>query len=179
VLLVFWGPDDEFIPSVKVSRVAVFWDASSRLQFEELQRAARVLGVQLGPIELHDPYDFTAAFTAAKKMRAGAVMVLFSPAFIQQRTNIAKLAVGNKLPTICQDTVEVTAGCLVSYGPSSSELFQRTAYYIDRLLRGERAADLPVEQSSKFRLLVNLRTAKSLGITIPESILLRADEVIR
>jgi putative tryptophan/tyrosine transport system substrate-binding protein len=167
----------EALPNV--SRVAVFWDANSRRQLEELEPAARVLGLQLEPIELHAPYDFTGAFKAAKKMHAGAVMVLFSPAFIQQRTRVAKLALENKLPTIYQDSFEVVAGGLISYGSSASELLQRTAYYIDRLLKGEKAGDLPVEQASNFKLVVNLKTAKALGLNIPESILLRADEVIR
>jgi putative ABC transport system substrate-binding protein len=104
---------------------------------------------------------------------------LFSPAFVQQRDSVVKAAVDSKLATIYQDDVEVKAGGLMSYGPSSTETLRRTAYYSDRLLKGEKAGELPVEQASTFKLVVNPRTAKALGITIPESILLRADEVIR
>jgi putative ABC transport system substrate-binding protein len=161
------------------SRVAIFWDTSSRRQLEELEPAAPVLGVQLERIELRAPYDFAAAFRAAKRSRAGAVMVLFSPVLIQLRAGVTKSALENRLPTIHQSDSEAVAGGLMSYGPSDTELFQRSAYYIDRLLKGAKVSDLPVEQASKFKLVINLRTAKALGIAIPESVLLRADEVIR
>ena len=167
----------EALPSV--SRVAVFWDTTSRLQLEALESAARVLGLQVERIELRAPYDFAAAFKAAKKAHAGAVIVLFSPALTQLRARFANSALENRVPTIHQSNSEAVAGGLMSYGPSDTELWQRTAYYIDRLLKGAKPSELPMEQVSKFRLAVNLKTAQALGITIPESILLRADEVIR
>jgi putative ABC transport system substrate-binding protein len=163
----------------QVSRVSVLWDASSQRQLTELESSARALGIQLERVELRPPYDFPAAFRTAKEKRSGAVVVLFSPAFIQLRTKVASTALESKLPTIYQDNVEVEAGGFMSYGPSSFKVLQRTGYYIDRLLKGEKASELPVEQATDFRLVVNLKTAKALSITIPESILQRADEVIR
>ena len=167
----------EALPNV--SRVAVFWDASSRNQLVALEPAARALGIRLQHVELRAPYDFAAAFRIAKKNRAEAVMVMFSPAFIQLRAKVTKAALENRLPTIYQDDVSVIAGGLMSYGPSSTEPIERTGYYIDRILKGEKVSELPVEQASTFRLFINLNTAKALGMTIPESILLRADDVVK
>lgn len=162
-----------------ISRVGVLWDSNSQRQLEQLAPAARETGVQLVRIELRAPYDFVTAFRAAKKRRAEAVLVLFSPAFIQLRAKVAAAALKNQLPTVHQTLNETVAGGLMSYGPSETKLFERSAYYIDRLLKGAKVNDLPVEQASEFRLVINLKTAKALGITIPESVLLRADEVIR
>ena len=95
------------------------------------------------------------------------------------RAKVAKAALENRLPTIHQDNVSVIPGGLMSYGPSSTDPIERTGYYIDRILKGEKVSELPVEQASTFRLVINVKTAKALGLTIPESILLRAGEVIR
>jgi ABC-type uncharacterized transport system substrate-binding protein len=116
---------------------------------------------------------------AAKRTQAGAVMLMGSPMFYVQRTRVAALALDEKLPTISMLNQAVEAGALLSYGQDLVEVWRRTAYYVDRLLKGAKPSDLPVEQVSTIRLAVNLKTAKALGITIPESILLRADEVIR
>jgi putative ABC transport system substrate-binding protein len=161
------------------SRVAVFWDSTSVRQLEAVEPSTRALGLGLERIELRGSYDYAAAFKAARKKKAQAVVLLFSPMFTQERVRIASLALESKMPTMWQEEVGVKAGGLMSYGPSVAEMFGRSGYYIDRLLKGAKVSDLPVEQASKFRLVVNLKTAKALRLTIPQSILLRADEVIR
>ena len=163
----------------KLSRVAVFWDIYSQRQFDELQQAARSLGVQIQSIALRDPYDFKAAFRVAKQKKVGALIVLFSPVFYRERAQIAALALEAGLPTMNQEESWVTAGGLISYGPTIADTFGRAAYFVDWLLKGAKPSDLPVEQATGFKLTVNLRTAKALRLSIPESILLRADEVIR
>jgi putative ABC transport system substrate-binding protein len=163
----------------KVSRVAVFWDSYSQRQFDALRQAARSLGVQLQSIDLQNAYDFNAAFEIARKKRAGAIVVLFSPVFYRERARIAALALKAGLPTMNQEESWAIAGGLLSYGPTIDLTFSRAAYFVDRLLRGAKPSDLPVEQATTFKLTVNLKTAKALGITIPQAILLRADEVIR
>ena len=178
----------ELLP--RVSRVAVLWDASSgegsrgevsRMLHEELEPAARSAGLNLQLIEVRAPYDFQAAFKAARTKKAGAAMVLFSPVFYSSpwRARLAQAALAARLPTIFQDPDNVEAGGLISYGTDIAETWGRAAYFVDRVLKGTRPQDLPVEQVSKFKLVLNLKTAKALGLTIPESILLRADEVIR
>ena len=129
--------------------------------------------------ELSGSYDFTEAFKSAKRKKADAVFLLFSPMFGQQRVRIAAIALENKMPTMHQDGGPVAVGGLMSYGPSLKDTFQRSGYYVDRLLKGAKAADLPMEQAAEFKLIVNLKTAKALGIPIPQSILQRADEVIQ
>ena len=164
----------------KVSRVAVLWDpAFGRRALEELQRAAELLRVQLQPIEVAGPQGLDTAFRTAKRNYAGAVILIWSPVFYLNRARIAELALEAGLPTVTDLDVVTEAGCLLSYGTDSYYPFERAAYFVDRLLKGAKAADMPVEQISKLKLLVNLKTAKVLGITIPQSILLRADEVIR
>ncbi len=176
----------ELLP--RVSRIAVLWDASSgegsrgdvsRVQREELEPIARSVGLNLEFIEVRAPYDFRAAFKAARTRKAGAVMVLFSPVFYVQRARLAQAALAARLPTIFQDPDNVEAGGLISYGTDVAGTWGRAAYFVDRLLKGAKPQDLPVEQVSKFKLVVNFKTAKALGLTIPESILLRTDEVIR
>jgi putative ABC transport system substrate-binding protein len=178
----------EILP--KVSRVAVLWDASSgadsrhevsRIQHEELEPMARAAGLNLQLIEVCAPYDFQAAFKAARGKKAEAVMVLFSPVFYSApwRSRLATAALAVRLPTIFQDRDNVEAGGLISYGGDVANTWGRAAYFVDRILKGAKPQDLPVEQVAKFKLAVNLKTAKALGLTIPESILLRADEVVR
>jgi len=167
----------EALPSV--SRVAVFWDSLSARQLEELEPAARALRIDLERIELRGSYDYAAAFKHAKKKKADAAILLFSPRFTQERILIASLAIESQIPTIHQEELLVKAGGLMSYGPSVVEMFPRAGYFIDRLLKGAQVSNLPVEQASKFKLVINLKTANALRLTIPQSILLRADEVIR
>ncbi len=164
----------------RVSRVAVFWDPAFGKRFaEELQRAAELLRVQLQLIVIPGPEGIEPAFKAARKNNAGAVMLVWSPLFYVHRVRVAALALETRLPTISAMDHNTKAGLLLSYGSDSYFPFERAAYYVDRLLKGAKAADLPVEQISTLKLVVNLKTAKTLGITIPQSILLRADEVIR
>ncbi len=166
----------ELLPGL--SRVAVLYDAFGTRQLETLKPAARTLGVQLELVEVRPPHDYNAAFKDATKKKADAMMILSSPHFYVARDRIAKLALQYKLPAMSGDPI-VRAGGLISYGPDLIATFGRTAYYVDRLLKGAKPGDLPIEQPTAYLLVVNLKTAKALGITIPESILLRADEVIR
>jgi putative ABC transport system substrate-binding protein len=162
-----------------VSRVAVFWGAGFGSPSGELQRAAQSLGLRLDLIEVHGPDDLETAFKGAKRNKAGAILLRASPIFYVQRVRVASLALDTRLPTVAFLQQIVEAGGLMSYGADNPDLFRRAAYYVDRLLKAAKPSDLPVEQVSKLKLTVNLKTAKALNITIPESILLRADEVIR
>jgi putative ABC transport system substrate-binding protein len=166
----------ELLP--RVSRVAVLYDALWTRQLEALKPAAHSLGAQLQLIEVRAPYDYNAAFKEATK-KVDAMMVLSSPHSYVARDQIANLALKYKLPTICQSDPLVRAGGLISYGPDLVATFGRTAYFVDRVLKGDSPAGLPIEQPTQYLLVVNLKTAKALGITIPESILARADELIR
>ena len=167
----------ELLPGL--SRINVFYDAFGARQLEVLKPAARTLGVQLQLVEVRSPYDYNAAFKHATKKKADAMMVLASPHFYVARDQIAKLALQYKLPTIGGGDPLVRAGGLISYGPDLLATWGRTAYFVDRVLKGASPAGIPIEQPTQYFLVVNLKTAKALGITIPQSILLRADEVIR
>ena len=167
----------ELLP--RASHVAVLYDDLSIRQLEALKDAARTLGVQLHLIEVRPPFDYSAAFKDAARKKPDAMMVLNSAHSYIARDQIANLALQYKLPTICQLEPNVRAGGLISYGPDQLGTFGRTAYFVDRVLKGASPAGLPIEQPTQYLLLVNLKTAKALGITIPESILVRADEVIR
>ena len=167
----------ELLPSA--SRVAVFRVAGFGSPVSELQGAGQSLRVGLDFTEVRGPKDLEPAFMAAKRMKVDAVMLLAAPIFYVDRTRAGSLARDAKLPTISTFNQFVEAGGLISYGADLFENWKRTAYYVDRLLKGAKPSDLPIEQVSKLKLAVNLKTAKSLGITIPESILVRADEVIR
>ena len=167
----------ETLPNL--SRAAVLWDVFGKRQLDELQGAARALNIRLDLIEIRDGNDLDGAFKAAKARKAGAVIMPFSPVFWLNRTRIAATAIETGMPTISDVQILGQTGCLLAYGSDNAYNWERAGYYVDRLLKGANAAELPVEQISKLTLVVNLKTAKALGITIPESILLRADEVIR
>lgn len=167
----------ELLP--RVSHVAVLYDALGTRQLEALKPAARAVGVQLRPVEVRPPYDYNVAFKDATKKKADALMVLGSAHSYVARDQIAKLALQHKLPTISGGDALVRAGGLISYGADLLAAWGRTAYFVDRVLKGASPAGLPIEQPTQYFLVVNLRTAKAQGITVPESILLRADEVIR
>lgn len=167
----------ELLPGL--SRVAVFWDAYGRGQLDQLAPAARSLGLQLEVIELQAPYDFKAAFQAARKRQAGAVLLMGSPVFNQQRTEIAALSVEYRLPAISDNYNLAKAGTLMSYGSDNVAAFGRAAYFVDRVLKGAKPAELPVEQPLTVKLVVNQKTAKAIGVVIPQSILVRSDEVLR
>jgi len=167
----------ETLPNL--SRAAVLWDAFSKRQLDELQGAAHALRIRLDLIEIRDANGLDGAFKSAKARKAGAVIMNFSPVFWINRTRIAAIALEAGLPTISDMQILGHSGCLLAYGSDGVYNWERGAYFVDRLLKGANAAELPVEQLSKLTLVVNLKTAKALGITIPQSILLRADEVIR
>jgi putative tryptophan/tyrosine transport system substrate-binding protein len=128
---------------------------------------------------VRDPKDIETAFRAASKGRADAVLVLASPVFNIQRKQIVDLAVKNRLPVIYYAPEWVEDGGLMSYGVSYTDLYRRTATYVDKILKGAKPADLPVQQPTKFELVINLKTAKQIGLTIPPNVLVRADKVIR
>jgi putative ABC transport system substrate-binding protein len=162
-----------------LTRLAVFWDALSRSEFEELEPAARSMGIHLQPTEFRAPYDFDAAFRAAKRQKVDAVMILTAPAFYVERVRLGVIGLKNGLAVSSSFKDLTEAGGLMTYSTDFLETYDRVAYFLDRVLRGAKPADLPVEQATQFRLVVNLKTFKTLGINIPESILSRADEVIR
>ena len=170
----------EVVP--KVSRMAVLWNPNTRgnaLALRETEIAARALGLELQPLEARSLNDFDRAFAAMTAKRAGALLVLGDVMFSTHRNRLADLAAKRRLPAMYPARESVEAGWLMSYGPNTLELFRRAATYVDRILKGAKPADLPVEQPTKFELVINLKTAKSLGLTIPQSLLLRADEVIQ
>ena len=163
-----------------ISRVAVFWNSNfGRYQLDELQRAAQRLALELQPIDVRSAEDLEPAFKTAKRNQAEALISTYSPVLWIQKARVAQLALEAKLPSISEFFQYVEAGGLMSYGSFGPDTWARAVYFVDRLLRGAKVADLPVEQVSTYKLALNLKTAKALGIKIPESILVRADQVIR
>jgi putative ABC transport system substrate-binding protein len=152
-----------------LSRVAVFHDANSRGSIEGLEAAARALALQIQPIELQSADELSAAFNSAKG-KAGAAMILYSPMIYAERARIGALALKTGLPTMTQERDFVEAGALMSYAPDREAVLSRAAYFIDRLLKGANASSLPVEQASKFKLSINLKTAKGLKLKIPQPV---------
>ena len=122
--------------------------------------------------------EFESAFSAIVRERAGAVLFLSTPLFMGEAKRLAELALTHKLPTMFGPREHVEAGGFMSYGPDRADLYRRAAAYVDKILKGANAADLPVQQATKFELVINLKTAKALGLTIPQSVLLRADQII-
>jgi putative ABC transport system substrate-binding protein len=141
--------------------------------------AARALGVRFQLVEARGPADFDRVFSEVTNARAGGLVVLSTPMFSSERRRLVDLAARHRLPTMFPFRAYVDAGGLMSYGPNVAELFRRAATYIDKIFKGAKPAELPVEQPTKFELVINLNTAKALGLTIPQSLLLRADEVIQ
>jgi putative ABC transport system substrate-binding protein len=168
-----------------VSRVAVLWnpgDGPGRTEKDMLKRAevaGRALRMRLQFVEVQGPADFDRPFSEMVGARAGAVTVLPSTMFFLERRRLVDLAAKNRLPAVYPAREFVDAGGLMSYGPDYADLFRRAATYVDKILKGAKPADLPVEQPTKFELVINLKTAKALGLTIPQSLLQRADEVIQ
>jgi putative ABC transport system substrate-binding protein len=165
-----------------LNRVAVFWtstNAPMQVQFKETEAAARVLGIKLQALEVRGPEDFDSAFKSAIKERAGGLIALRSPMLVNHRKQFLKLAEDNRLPGIYDDKNFVEPGGLMSYGTDRADLFRRAATYVDKILKGAKPGDLPVEQPTKFELVINLKTAKQIGLTIPPNVLARADKVIR
>jgi putative ABC transport system substrate-binding protein len=170
----------EIVP--KLSRVAVLGTSTNpgnSQALKETELAAGAYTVQLQNLDLLSPKDIETAFRDASKGRAGAVLVLASPIIESHRTQIADLAAKNRLPAIYYAPEFVEAGGLMSYGTSFADLFRRAATYVDKILKGAKPGDLPVEQPKKFEFIINLKTAKQIGLTIPPNVLARADKVIR
>jgi ABC-type uncharacterized transport system substrate-binding protein len=167
-----------------VSRVAVLWQPGGHDErtdndiLKEAGVAARVLGVRLQFVEARGPADFDRAFPDMTRARAGALTVLTGIMFLNERRRLVDLTAKNRLPAVYGGRDFVDAGGLLSYGPNLDDLYRRAATYVDNILKGAKPGDLPVEQPTKFELVINLKTAKALGLTIPPSLLQRADQVI-
>src|SRR3984893_13404553 len=168
-----------------VSRVAVLWqpgglpERTEKDMLKGAEVAARALGVRVQFVEARGPAEFDGAFSEMTRARAGALTVLTTPMFLAGRRRLVDLAAKNWLPTVFSGRDWVDAGGLMAYGPNVPDLFRRAATYVDKILKGAVPVDLPVEQPTKFELVINLQTAKVLGLTIPQSVLGRADEVIQ
>jgi putative tryptophan/tyrosine transport system substrate-binding protein len=165
-----------------LARVAVLWDvkrsADSDASVEMMAAAASVLGLRLQHLDVNGPSDFATAFAAAKRANAEAILLVESPRAVANRAAIAELGIKHRLAIMSQFSRIVEAGGLMSYGPDLSDLFRRAATDVDKILKGAKPADLPIEQPTTFDLVINLKTAKALGLTIPQTLLLRADQVI-
>jgi putative ABC transport system substrate-binding protein len=162
-----------------ISRVGVLWTGGgSGLKLHEA--AARALRIQLQSLEVRGPNpDLEGAFQAAAKGRASALITVRHPVLNRYQKRIAALAIKNRLPSMYEGSDYVEAGGLVSYSANDADQFRRAAYYVDKILKGRKPADLPVEQPTKFELVINLKTAKQIGLTIPQWVLTRADRVMR
>ena len=173
----------EVVPEAK--RIAVLAAQTDQARYmasgtyKELEAAARALGVKLQVVLARDPATIDNAFLAMTKERAQALIVIPSGAYIQHREHIIKHAAKNRRPAIYFQPIFVENGGLISYGPDFADEFRRLAIYVDKILKGRKPADLPVEQPTKFELVINLTTAKQIGLTIPPNVLARADRVIR
>jgi putative ABC transport system substrate-binding protein len=164
----------------RLHRVAVFNDVNSQRSYlDETERAAARLGLQLHRVDMRTSAEFERAYAEAKQAADEAVDVLASPFFNANREHLVQLASRDRLPAIYESREYAVAGGFMTYGQDLAVLFRRAATYVDRILRGAKPSDLPWEQPTKFELIINLRTAKALGLTIPHALLLRADEVIQ
>jgi putative ABC transport system substrate-binding protein len=164
-----------------VTRIAVLWNpanASSGPQMKDMEAAGRQLGLSVRSIEVRDVSQLDGSFATAAQDRAGAVVVLPDAALFGRRDQIAQLAVSHRLSSLAWTPEFTKSGCLMSYGPNVVEMHRRAATYVDKILKGTKPSDLPVEQPTKIELAINLKTAKALGLTIPQSLLQRADQVI-
>jgi putative tryptophan/tyrosine transport system substrate-binding protein len=170
----------EVVP--KLSGVAVFGTSTSPSTaptLKETELAAGAFKVQLQYLDILDPKDIETAFRAASKGRVDAVLVLAGPVVFSQRTQITGLAVKSRLPAIYPQTEFTEAGGLMYYGANTPDMYRRAATYVDKILKGAKPGDLPVEQPTKFELIINLKAAKQIGLTIPPNVLARADKVIK
>ena len=164
-----------------VSPIAALWNTESRTErfsLRDAEAAARSLGFQVLSAEVRQPEDLEKAFVRLARERAEAIAPASSVMFRAHRRRIVELAARHRMPSIFDSMVYVEAGGLISYGPDGKAMFRRLATYVDRILKGAKPGDLPIEQPNKFELAINLKTARTLGLTIPSSVLLRADHVI-
>jgi ABC-type uncharacterized transport system substrate-binding protein len=166
----------------KVTRVVMLWNPTSSgqsLQFKETQAVAKALGVQLQSMEVQGTNDFETGFQLAKKEGTQALLAAPSPVINSNLKQILEFAAKNRLPAMYAGPEVVDAGGLMSYAPNYADQFRRAAIFVDKILKGAKPADLPVEQATKFEFVINLKTAKQIGLTIPQSVLYRADRVIK
>ena len=166
---------------VKASKIAVLWnmdDMGMTLRYNELQRAARELGLTIQALGVREPDDFGGALSAMKRERPDAIFMVADSLTNLNRKRVIEFAEAQRIPAMYEFGNIVEDGGLMSYGPNQSESFRRAAYYVDRILKGAKPADLPLEQPTSFELVLNMKTAKKIGLTIPESIMVRADKVI-
>ena len=166
----------------KLGRIAVLYDPSDRakvVEFKEMQAAAASFAVQLQSLEVRGAEDFEGAFKSGNRARAEALIVLPTTVTNTHRKPIIQLAEENRLPAIYPDQEFVEAGGLMSYGPIYTDLWRRAATYVDKILKGAKPGEIPVEQPTKFELVINLKTAKQMGLKIPPNVLARADRVIK
>ena len=165
----------------RLSRVAVLWNVDnpySMLVFKLTQAAGRTMGIEVRSLEVRGPDDFDTAFEAARGLHPDALITVEDPLTLVHRTPIAEFTAREQLPSLHAIREFVAAGGLMSYGANLLDLFRRAASYVDKILRGAKPADLPVQQPTKFEMVINLKTAKALGLTVPPPLLARADEVI-
>ncbi|MBI2160444.1 MAG: ABC transporter substrate-binding protein [Candidatus Rokubacteria bacterium] len=165
----------------RLTRVAILWSANDpgmTLAYNRVEVAARALGLFLRSLAVREPSDFPGAFQAASAGRAEALIVTAQPFTLRHRAQIVDLAAKHRLPAMYTVRGFVDAGGLMAYGPSLSDLFRRAATYVDKIIQGAKPSDLPVEQPTKFEFVVNVKTARALGVTIPPSLLLRADQLV-
>jgi putative ABC transport system substrate-binding protein len=165
----------------KLSRVTVLWNSANvgmRLRVQETERAAPALGVTLQSVTVQSPDDFDAVFATMSKDRPESLLVMADTVTATNSRRVVEFAARNQVPAIYEARNFVDAGGLMSYGLDFADHYRRATYFVDRILKGAKPADLPVEQPTKFELVINLKTAKTLGLTIPPSLLLRADQVI-
>jgi putative ABC transport system substrate-binding protein len=168
----------ELLP--RLSRLALLWNVANpypAIVFKETQAASQRLGIEVQSLEVRGPDDFDGAFDAARK-RPDALITVEDPLTFTYRSRIADFAILEQLPSIFGIREDATAGGLISYGANATDLLRRAAGYVDKILKGANPADLPVQQPTKFELIVNLKTAKALGLQVPPTLLARADEVI-
>jgi putative ABC transport system substrate-binding protein len=165
-----------------LTRVAVLWDPTEtgrRQAVKETEVAAPRLGLQLQKLEARNPTEIGKAFAAMTREDVGAILIWGSSMLFAQRATIAELAAKSRLPTMCPAPEWTDVGFVMSYGATLTDMYRRATYFIDKILKGAKPPDLPVEQPTKFQLVINVKTAKALGLTIPQSLLLRADRVIQ
>ena len=170
----------EAVPAL--SRIAVLWNAADRgmtLRFEQMQAAALALGETVYPLGVHDATQVDSALTAMTQERPDALFVITDVLTVRHWGRIVDFASQNQLPTLFEYREPVVAGGLIAYGPSQADLHRRAAYYVDRILKGAKPVDLPVEQPMRIELVINVKTAQALGLTIPPTLLFLADEVIK
>ena len=170
----------EIVPGV--THVAVIWNAANpyaAVVYKETQQAARSLAIEIKSVEVRSPSDFDGALGAVIKDNSGGLVVVEDPLTFSEMTRIVNFATTHRLPVMYGMKEFVSAGGLIAYGPSYPDLLRRAATYVDKILKGAKPGDLPIQQPTKFELAINLKTAKALSLTIPQSLLLRTDELIQ